>query len=60
MTYEIKGEWLHTPLGPTKHWDERDILWIKSGGKPVTNSEGYIVMPYGNVMGKETYPWRQK
>jgi len=59
-THEIIGKWLHTKHGKTMHWDERDIMWLVSGGIPYVTEYGYITLPYGNTKGKETYPWRTK
>lgn len=59
MSVTIKGDWLITKYGNTKHWDERDVIWLESGGVPYKNSDGYITLPYGNAEGPKTYPWRK-
>ena len=48
--------WLIYNNHSTKFFNKKDLEWLNASGEPRLNSDGFMVMPFGNTYGKELYP----
>ena len=56
MKYAIVHKWLYVEgVGKTMFFNSKDIEWLEQGNTPKLNKQGLMIMPYGNIKGKEVY-----